>query len=154
MSLESTPLPLLWDPLINVKVAAERLSVSPHTILKHRALGLPTPRAFKRGQTLRFRTSDVDYFLDVASGCTPVLHVPHSENRTLRLSDAARYLAMSPASIATWRSHDRERPRGEQYAPPGFTIGSRVMFRLNALNEWIEKHLEPLESGSQGSDLR
>ncbi|WP_371679778.1 helix-turn-helix transcriptional regulator [Streptomyces sp. NBC_01276] len=50
----------------------------------------------------------------------------------LTVAQAAAYLGISPNTLYVWR-HRRE-------GPPSFTMGSRrVMYRVAALDEWIEQ---------------
>ncbi|MEU8678139.1 helix-turn-helix domain-containing protein [Streptomyces sp. NPDC048560] len=50
----------------------------------------------------------------------------------LTVAQAAAYLGVSPNTLYVWR-HRRE-------GPPSFTMGSRrVVYRVAALNEWIEQ---------------
>ncbi|MGW1378980.1 helix-turn-helix transcriptional regulator [Streptomyces sp. NPDC002446] len=54
---------------------------------------------------------------------------PTREAAFLNLTKAAEYLGISPNTLYVWR-HRRQ-------GPPSFRMGSRVMYRISALNEWV-----------------
>ncbi|WP_432144256.1 helix-turn-helix transcriptional regulator [Streptomyces sp. bgisy084] len=54
---------------------------------------------------------------------------PTHEAVFLNLTKAAEYLGISPNTLYVWR-HRRQ-------GPPSFRMGSRVMYRISALNEWV-----------------
>ncbi|MFD9816598.1 helix-turn-helix transcriptional regulator [Streptomyces sp. NPDC059080] len=54
---------------------------------------------------------------------------PTHEAAFLNLPKAAQYLGISPNTLYVWR-HRRQ-------GPPSFRMGSRVMYRISALNEWV-----------------
>lgn len=56
-------------------------------------------------------------------------HMP--EIAFLTLDKAAAYLGISPNTLYVWR-HRRQ-------GPPGFQMGRRVMYRISALDEWVDR---------------
>lgn len=55
-------------------------------------------------------------------------HVP--ETAFLNLPKAAEYLGISPNTLYVWR-HRRQ-------GPPSFRMGRRVMYRITALDAWVQ----------------
>lgn len=49
----------------------------------------------------------------------------------LTLNKAAMYLGISPNTLYVWR-HRRQ-------GPPSFRMGRRVMYRISALDEWVDR---------------
>ncbi|MEU9675731.1 helix-turn-helix domain-containing protein [Streptomyces parvus] len=49
----------------------------------------------------------------------------------LTLHKAAAYLGISPNTLYVWR-HRRQ-------GPPSFQMGRRVMYRISALDEWVDR---------------
>ena len=53
-----------------------------------------------------------------------------SETAFLNLPKAAEYLGVSPNTLYVWR-HRRQ-------GPPSFRMGRRVMYRITALDAWVQ----------------
>ncbi|MEV6949360.1 helix-turn-helix domain-containing protein [Streptomyces sp. NPDC051172] len=53
-----------------------------------------------------------------------------SETAFLNLPKAAEYLGISPNTLYVWR-HRRQ-------GPPSFRMGRRVMYRITALDAWVQ----------------
>ncbi|MEV7087974.1 helix-turn-helix domain-containing protein [Streptomyces sp. NPDC093085] len=49
----------------------------------------------------------------------------------MNLPKAAEYLGVSPNTLYVWR-HRRQ-------GPPSFRMGHRVMYRISALNKWVNE---------------
>jgi predicted DNA-binding transcriptional regulator AlpA len=166
------PLPVAFDPLLKPGEAADYLRVSKAALNKWRTTGRPAPRAFKTYSTLRYRVSDLDNWLkslgearehaeaSTAPGGAEILHngpAParltlvtmqnywyHVLHRDLLLSidEAAQYLAIPKATLYT------NRTRRPGWGPRSVEVGGQLRYRLSALNEWVESHLEPLQRES------
>lgn len=146
---------LIHDPLITLDRAARVLGVAPLTLKDWRYKN-PTwaPRAFKHGQKVRFRSSDLQACLDHHRGYLRSTVTAETFGRRLRLvvdgdehilgvdhlldvEEAAEYLAMSTSGLYKLRgAQDAEGPRGS-------IVQGRLVYRLTALNTWVEAHLEP-----------
>ncbi|MDT0464820.1 helix-turn-helix transcriptional regulator [Streptomyces gibsoniae] len=57
-----------------------------------------------------------------------------SETAFLNLPKAAEYLGISPNTLYVWR-HRRQ-------GPPSFRMGRRVMYRITALDSWVQAQEE------------
>ena len=57
------------------------------------------------------------------------LSIQSNETAFLNLPKAAEYLGLSPNTLYVWR-HRRQ-------GPPSFRMGRRVMYRISALDEWV-----------------
>ncbi|MEU9481406.1 helix-turn-helix domain-containing protein [Streptomyces sp. NPDC048191] len=55
---------------------------------------------------------------------------PAPEAAFLNLPRAAEYLGISPNTLYVWR-HRRQ-------GPPSFRMGRRVMYRISALDTWVQ----------------
>jgi excisionase family DNA binding protein len=162
----SQPLPITFDPLLKPLEAAHYLGISKATLNKWRTKRRSSPRAFKIGSTLRYRISDLDEWLnrhrefdddqepspflcgpDVIRGGPPArltlvtlqnywFHVLHRDP-LLTVDEAAQYLAIPKATIYTHRT------RRPDWGPSATEVGGLLRYRLSALNEWVERHLEP-----------
>ncbi|MFQ6856164.1 helix-turn-helix domain-containing protein [Streptomyces sp. 35M1] len=60
----------------------------------------------------------------------------------LTLNKAAMHLGISPNTLYVWR-HRRQ-------GPPSFRMGRRVMYRISALDEWVDRQ-EQADSRSNPS---
>ncbi|MEH0401955.1 helix-turn-helix transcriptional regulator [[Kitasatospora] papulosa] len=59
------------------------------------------------------------------------IKIPMPEMAFLTLHKAAAYLGISPNTLYVWR-HRRQ-------GPPSFPMGRRVMYRISALDEWVDR---------------
>lgn len=64
---------------LNVEVVSGRLLMHPHTMLRalNGQIEIPIPPAFKVGGRWRFRSDDVDQFIDQISGRAPLEPTPN-----------------------------------------------------------------------------
>ena len=85
------------------------------------------------------------------SSTLPKQLLPGPAPAFLNVDQAATYLGLSPNTLYVWR-HRRQ-------GPPSFRMGARVMYRITALDAWIEQQeqsdsrtntdLSPLNRGAE-----
>lgn len=151
-----------YDPLMTHAQAASVLTISPLTLRDWRyKKPMNVPRAFKHGQKIRYRRSDVYECLARLvergrEGCAPTSQCsarvdpqvrlatqagPAKRDISMNLTEAAGYLNIPKSTLYKMRI-DLSDP-----GPEGELIHGLVRYRLSSLNAWVERHLEPLSPG-------